>query len=241
MSILSAALLNIRSISEHILPAQPCFLCGALSHEGLCCAGCNAELPRLGASHCPICALPTNAGEVCGQCLQHPPHFDHTVAAFSYSFPVNQLLKALKFHERLELVNFLADELTKSIACVPDAVVAMPLHPSRLRGRGFNQSQLLAARIAARLKVPLLADVCHRVRDTAPQSSLPLKEREKNMRNVFTVTLSDQWQGKHMAIVDDVMTSAASMGELANAFKKAGARSVTACVIARTLPHNHDN
>jgi ComF family protein len=163
------------------------------------------------------------------------------VAAFSYSFPVSQLVKALKFHARLELANFLADELAQRMDSVPDAIVAMPLHPARLRVRGFNQSQLLAVRLARRLDVPLWTGVCHRVRDTPPQSSLPLKERGKNMRQAFAVTMDEKLRAKHIAIVDDVMTSAASMGELANALKKAGATTVTACVVARTLPHNHDS
>ena len=185
-----------------------------------------------------MCALPTLAGETCGRCLQYPPQFDRTIAAFSYSFPINQLIKALKFHDQLVLVNFLADELVTHIDVMPDAVIAMPLHPTRLRSRGFNQSQLLAARVASKLKVPLESELCRRVRDTPPQSSLPLKERDKNMRQAFGVADGERIRGKHIAIVDDVMTSAASMEELAKVLKKAGATSVTACVVARTMPHH---
>ena len=241
LSILSTAFMNIRASLEHILPAQPCLLCGALSHDGICCAACRAELPRLSSAHCPTCALPTLAGETCGKCLRHPPHFDHTIAAFSYSFPISQLVKALKFREQLLLVNFLADELVTRIAVTPDMIVAMPLHPTRMRSRGYNQSQLLAERIASRMKVMLGSDVCHRVRDTPPQSSLPLKERDKNMRQAFSVSHPETIRGKHIAIVDDVMTSSASMEELAKILKKAGAVTVTACVVARTMPHNHDS
>ncbi len=241
MSILSPIFLNIRSGLERLLPAQPCLLCATMNHDSLCCAACDAELPRLTVAHCPICALPTHAGEVCGQCLKQPPHFDHTVAAFSYRFPVNQLIKALKFHERLILVNFLADELAPHIAARADCIIAMPLHPSRLRERGFNQSQLLAARIAKRLNIPLLTDVCQRVRDTPPQSSLPWKERDKNMRHAFAVSPGAPVRGKHIAIVDDVMTTGASMGELARALKQAGANEVSAWVVARTLPHHEGN
>lgn len=187
-----------------------------------------------------MCALPTPAGETCGKCLQYPPQFDRTIAAFSYDFPINQLVKALKFHDRLVLVNFLADALVTHIDVMPDVVIAMPLHPIRLRSRGYNQSQLLAARVAAQLKVTLGSELCHRVRDTPPQSSLPLKERDKNMRQAFAITDGERVRGKHIAIVDDVMTSSASMEELAKVLKEAGATSVTACVVARTMPHNHD-
>jgi len=239
LSILSQHLLNIGSKFGRLLPAQPCFLCGALNRDGLCCKACNAELPRLSTAHCPSCALPTPAGEVCGRCLQHPPAFDHTVAAFSYSFPVDQLIKALKFHERLILVDFLADELASHITTKPDCIIAVPLHPTRLRERGFNQSQLLATRISNRLDISFLTDACQRVRDTPPQSSLPWKERDKNIRAAFC--MCSDVHGKHVAIVDDVMTTGASLGELAHTLKQAGAREVSAWVVARTLPHHERN
>ncbi len=237
MSILSHHLLNIGSKFGRLLPAQPCLLCGALSWDGLCCKACNSELPRLSAAHCPSCALPTPTGEVCGRCLQHPPAFDHAVAAFSYSFPIDQLIKALKFHERLILIDFLADELASRTTIKPDYLIAIPLHPTRLRERGFNQSQLLAARISKRLGIPLLTEACQRVRDTPPQSSLPWKERDKNMRDAFAVSSSADFVDSHVAIVDDVMTTGASLGELARTLKKAGAREVSVWVVARTLPH----
>ena len=238
LSILSHHLLNISAKFVQLLPAQPCLLCGGASHEGLCCAACNAELPRLTREHCPICARPTPAGSVCGQCLKQPPSFDHTVAAFSYNFPIDKLIQSLKFHERLVLVNHLADSLADRVNTKPDFLLALPLHPARLRERGFNQSMLLARRISRRLDIPLLKDVCERVRNTTPQSSLPWKERDKNMRQAFTCKLDDRVRGKHVAIVDDVMTTGASMGELAQALKLAGVNEVSAWVVARTLPHD---
>ncbi len=238
LSILSHHLLNISAKFMQMLPAQPCLLCGGASHAGLCCAACDAELPRLTREHCPICALPTLAGSVCGECLKRPPKFDHTVAAFSYNFPVDKLIQSLKFHERLVLVNHLADSLVKRVNTEPDWLLAMPLHPARLRERGFNQSLLLARRISHRLGIPLLKDVCKRVRNTAPQSSLPWKERDKNMRQAFTCKPDNRVRGRHVAIVDDVMTTGASMGELAQALKVAGVNEVSAWVVARTLPHD---
>ena len=164
--------------------------------------------------------------------------FDHTVAAYSYSFPLDKLIQALKFREHLILVDFLADALARRVLTQPNYIVAMPLHPVRLRERGFNQSLLLARRIARRLDIPLLADLCERVRNTPPQSSLPWKERDKNMRQAFNCKERDDLRGKHIAIVDDVMTTGASTGELARALKLAGAREVSVWVVARTLPHH---
>lgn len=241
MSILSHHLLNIGSKLRQLLPAQPCLLCGGMSRDGLCCAPCNAELPRHTQPHCPRCALPTPHAEVCGRCLKHPPHFDYAVAAFSYSFPANQLIKALKFNEQLILVNFLADELALRVIQRPDFLLALPLHPLRLRARGFNQSQLLAQRISTKLGIPILSPGCLRTRDTAPQSSLPWKERDKNMRHAFSLAPQIEVAGKHIAIVDDVMTTGASVGELAATLKQAGATKVGVCVVARTLPHHDGN
>lgn len=237
LSILSAAIVNIGPRIGRLAPAQPCFLCGVMNHEGLCCEACLADLAQLHPHHCPVCALPTIGAEVCGRCLQHPPRFDLTAAAFSYCFPVSELIKALKFRESLILVNFLADALAQRIVSLPDAVIAMPLHPLRIRERGFNQSHLLAQRIAKQLGLQLLSGVCHRVRDTAPQSSLPWKERDKNMRNAFSISTNQCFDGRHIAIVDDVMTTGSSVNELAGALKMAGACKVSIWVVARTLPH----
>jgi ComF family protein len=238
LSILSHRLFDIGLKIARLLPAQPCVLCGAESHAGLCCAPCSADLPRLSAQHCPVCALPTLDGSVCGACLRQPPPFDHTVAAFSYSFPLDKLIQALKFREHLILVDYLADALAQNITLFPDCIVALPLHPSRLRERGFNQSLLLARRIARKLDIPLLANACERIRNTPPQSSLPWKERDKNMRQAFGCRVDSEVRGRHVAIVDDVMTSGASTGELARALKQAGAREVSVWVVARTLPHS---
>lgn len=239
MSILSHRLFDISLKIARLLPAQPCVLCGAESHAGLCCAACSADLPRLAAQHCPVCALPSPDGGVCGECLQQQPPFEHTVAAFTYSFPLDKLIQALKFREHLILVDFFADALAQLVTIRADCIVALPLHPDRLRERGFNQSLLLARRIARQLDIPLLANACTRVRNTPPQSSLPWKERDKNMRQAFNCAADAGVNGKHVAIVDDVMTTGASTGELARALKQAGASEVSVWVVARTLPHNH--
>ena len=217
------------------MPAQPCLLCGAMSRHGAWCAACDASLPILPASRCPICALPTPAATPCGNCLKKPPPFDHTVAAYAYGFPLDKMLQALKFHEHLYLAPALADKLAACVTKRPDSIVAMPLHPLRLKQRGHNQSLEIARRISSRLDVPLLAGTCQRVRDTPPQSTLKWKARGKNMHQAFQVTTD--LTGLHVAMVDDVMTSGASFRALAQALRRAGAREISAWVVARTLPH----
>ena len=235
MSILTGNFLNIRTKLWQALPAQPCLLCGTFNHNGAWCKACDSSLPYLTAPHCPLCALPTLNGDICGRCLKRMPQFDRTLAVFAYSFPLDKLVQALKFGERLMLVDGLADSLAQRVEVRPDCIIAMPLHPSRLRERGFNQSTELARRVANILNIPLLPHACQRVRDTPPQSALKWKERGKNMRKAFICT--QDLSGKHVAVVDDVMTSGASLNEVAVALRSAGAHEVSAWVIARTLPH----
>ncbi|MBA3023372.1 MAG: ComF family protein [Sideroxydans sp.] len=237
MSILTAKLLNIRPYIARQLPAQPCFLCGASSHDGLCCAACVGDLPHHAGPSCSVCAAPLPSGGVCGRCLQHPPAYTRTIAAFRYEFPLDGLIKALKFDEQLILANFLADTLAARISSRPDCLLALPLHPARLRERGFNQSQLLASRIAAVLQLPSLTAAASRVRDTPPQSTLPWRSRSSNMRKAFALSPGLDVRDKHIAIVDDVMTSGASIDALAQLLLDAGARQVSAWVVARTVPH----
>jgi ComF family protein len=238
LSILSAHFLNIRTGIKQFLPAQPCVLCCTMSHDGLWCAACDATLPYFDVPHCPVCALPTPGGEVCGHCLTQPPLFSRTTAVFGYSFPLDKLIQGMKYGEQLALAHAFAKKLVQRIdrSCLPDYVIAMPLHPAKLRERGFNQSLLLAATVARELKIELLPNTCQRVRDTPPQSNLPWKERKKNMRNAFFCNMD--LTGKRVALVDDVLTTGASLNALAAAAAKKGAIQISAWVVARTLPHS---
>ena len=209
-----------------------------MSHAGLWCAACDRALPYLEAAHCPTCALPTPGGEVCGQCLKYPPEFDRATAVFGYAFPLDKLIHAMKYGEQLALAHAFAEKLERRIDknSLPDCVIPMPLHPAKLRERGFNQSQLLAARITRELGLELLPHACRRVRDTPPQSALPWKERKKNMRDAFCCDAD--LTGRRVALVDDVLTTGASLNALAEAVQKRGAVEISAWVVARTLPHS---
>ena len=236
MSIFSGALLNIGSKIGQLLPAQPCVLCGRMNHDGQWCAACDRALVHLAEPRCPSCALPTPTGEPCDHCLRHPPLFDHATAVYAYAYPLDRLVQAMKYRERLALADAFAERLVQRIDRLPDRVIAMPLHPAKLRERGFNQSMLLAAAIARTLDIELLPQACRRVRDTPPQSALPWKEREKNMREAFCCDAD--LGGLHVALVDDVLTTGASLNALAAAVRKRGAAEVSVWVVARTLPHH---
>lgn len=232
MSIFGRHILNISTGLQRLLPAQPCLLCGAFSRDGLWCAACDTALPQFTTAICPVCALPTPGGEVCGHCLKRPPHFERTIAAFGYAFPVDRMIQALKYGERLALAPAFAERLAQRIEHPPDLILPMPLHPLRLRERGFNQSLELARNLARKLERPLLIDAAQRVRDTAPQAGLRWKERKRNMRDAFACNMA--LRGQHVAMVDDVMTSGATLDELARTLRRAGAGEISAWVVART-------
>ena len=223
-----------------MLPSQPCVQCGVMSQDGLWCGACDAALPYFNTAHCPICALPTPRSEVCGHCLAQPPLFARTTAMFGYSFPLDKLIQGMKYGEQLALAHAFAKKLAQRIDKnhLPDYLIAMPLHPAKLRERGFNQSLLLAATLARELKLKLLPHACQRVRDTPPQSALPWKERKKNVRNAFSCNIN--LSGKRVVLVDDVLTTGASLNALAEAVSKKGAIEISAWVVARTLPRSGD-
>lgn len=212
--------------------APRCLLCGAAAgYDGLC-DGCRTELPWLDAAGCEICAHPLPAAGLCGRCLADPPHYDRVIAACRYAFPLDALIHSYKYGGRLAAAAALAGLLDGRITRKPDLIVPVPLTPQRLRERGFNQALEIARLLGKSLGVAVDAGLCIKTRDTAPQSTLPWKTRRKNIRGAFVV-LGDL-EGRHVAVVDDVLTTGATLGELARNLKRAGAASVTGYVIART-------
>jgi ComF family protein len=222
----------MRALTALALP-QDCFLCAAPAGEPLLCAACRADLPHLPDALCPVCAMPSPAGSVCGACLKDPPHFDLTRAAFAYEFPLDRIVQALKYQATLAVAPFLGAALAACGAGDADLIVPMPLHPSRLRERGFNQALEITRTLARACNIPMDWRACERSHDTAPQASLPWSERRRNVRGAFQCRVS--LTGRRIAVVDDVMTTGATLDEFARVLKKAGAASVMNLVVARTL------
>lgn len=225
---------NIRSIVDRLLP-HTCLLCGAASGPQRLCAGCDADLPRHAMAQCPVCATPTPRGEVCGHCLKRPPAFDHSLAAFTYAYPLDRLIPALKYGTRLAIVPVLGDALAAAAAeRTVDAVVPMPMHAARLYTRGFNVASEIARVVARRRRIALDTHTCRRIRDTPPQVSLAYAERRRNMRGAFAC--GPGLAGRRIALIDDVMTTGTSLDALARCLKDAKAAWVECWVVARTLP-----
>ncbi|MGZ8202049.1 MAG: double zinc ribbon domain-containing protein [Burkholderiales bacterium] len=217
---------------QRALPAH-CVLCGAASPPERLCIPCDAALPRLPARRCAVCALPLPSGEVCGACITHPPKFDTVTAAFAYAFPIDALIRKYKYGAGLTFAPVLAALLARTPCPDVDALIPMPLAPGRLRERGFNQAQEMA-RIAGGLRrMPVLARACRKVSETPPQAALPWDARARNVRGTFVCDAD--MAGRRVAVVDDVMTTGATVNELSRVLKRAGAQSVHVWVLARTL------
>jgi len=172
--------------------------------------------------------------ETCGACLRRPPEFDAALAAFEYRFPVDRLVQRFKFAGDLAVGRWLAQRLA-AIACPrPDLVVVPPLAPARLRTRGFNQALEIARVVGAATGAPVDARAIAKTRETSPQPGLGGRARRQNLRGAFGVVRP--MAGLHVAIVDDVMTTGATLESAATALLQAGAARVDAWVVARTLP-----
>jgi ComF family protein len=218
------------------LPAR-CALCGAWPSRPLCEA-CVTELapPR---PRCRRCALPVPAGvTLCGACVREAPPLDACVAAVDYDWPWSDVVAQFKFGAR----NGWAHEMAALMRAAPWAeplleqatlLLPMPLSPARLRERGYNQAWLLARTLDRRRAD---ASLLLRVRDTTAQSALPRAERQRNVRGAFAVEplRLRELLNQQVLLVDDVMTSGASLFEAARTLRAAGAAGVSALVFGRT-------
>ena len=229
----------LRRLEGLLLPHR-CLLCGAVGEDGMdICQGCGQDLPW-NRRPCQRCANPLPPGtrtQLCGDCQsgRTPKGFDQIMAPLLYDFPVDRLILALKFQHELAPGRLLGSLCAHALATEgierPQGLVPVPLHPARWRQRGFNQAVELARPLSRQLGVPILTRGLKRQRSARPQSELPLDQRRRNVHGLFRVSGPVP---NHVAIVDDVVTSASTVAELAQALKQAGASRVDVWAIART-------
>jgi ComF family protein len=177
----------------------------------------------------------------CGQCLRAPLDIDACLAAVPYHYPWDQVISQFKFRHQPGWAGTLAtimlnDLHIREALAQADSVIPMPLAAQRLRERGFNQAHELARHLAPD---KVHTDLLHRTRETVSQATLPLDQRHKNLKDAFAIsTAADRaLQGKHLLLVDDVMTSGATLNAAARALRGAGVAQITGLVFART---DHD-
>lgn len=224
--------LRLTRLLDRLWPAH-CLVCGEADDHALCTT-CARALPW-NRSACQHCGLPLPLPAVaCGHCQRRPPPLTETRAVFRYEAPLDRLLPRLKFHRDLAAGRLCGELMATALADAerPDALIPLPLHYKRLRGRGFDQTLELARPLARSLRLPLLDDALLRVRETAPQSRLDAPARHRNLRRAFAVRPGAALPA-HVALVDDVMTTGATLHAAAHALLRAGATRVDAWVCAR--------
>ena len=224
---------------DHLAP-RACALCGAGLAPGAfpgLCGGCLQAMPGARRVRCARCALPVQGA--CLACAEADPPFDRALAAADYAPPLDRLVTSMKFGRQLGLARPLGEVLAASWLGAPDAppldcLVPVPLSASRLAQRGFNQALEMARSMAASVRAPLpvMPFGLRRLRDTPPQTGLSLVERRHNLAGAFSS--GARFDGLHVGLVDDVMTSGSTLTESARILKAAGACSVVALVVART-------
>lgn len=217
------------------LLGSACALCGSSAAASVVCNDCEQDLPRTPAECCPQCGVKSAGNAICGTCLKHTPAFDETRYAFLYDFPFDRLLHRYKYGGELALASWLGRALLQRVqnAVRPDVLLVAPLSQQRLRERGFNQAVEIAKPLARTLGVTIDTQAIAKVRHTEAQAALPFDQRRRNVRGAFAA--SRAMKGQRVAIVDDVMTTGATLNELAQVAKSAGATHVSAWVVARTL------
>ncbi len=229
------SLLDKLHVFQWIFP-YTCLLCSQKSDRTLdLCSACENDLPGI-TSVCQQCGTPISETTMrCGKCLKTPPAFDRLIAPFSYEPPIQRLIIDLKFHHQLVNAKILGSLLAKRLSDIekPDIIIPVPLHKKRLRERGFNQALEIAKPIAKHLNLPLDRLSCMRIRHTEPQSLTPAKLKHKNVKRAFEI--SQNFSGKHIAIIDDVVTSGHTVNELARTLKKAGAKKIDVWCCAKTI------
>jgi ComF family protein len=230
---------NWPEIIQNWMFPPTCTLCGDPGAAGLdLCAACAAALPRLAAT-CPLCGLPLTATDIgaCGICQKTPPPFDSLQSAFAYEEPVRFLIQSLKFGAHYPHARLLGSLLAGSVATAgspPEVIIPVPLHPLRYRERGFNQALEISRTVSEKTGIAVDFTCCHRLRETGSQTRLTARSRRKNVRNAFG-THDKRIPYRHVAILDDVVTTAATVGALAATLRRAGAERIDVWACARAL------
>ncbi|WP_248740019.1 ComF family protein [Pseudomonas sp. MWU12-2029] len=219
-----------------------CLICDEPAEtETPLCVACETDLPWLG-DQCMTCALPLPAaGLTCGGCLKDPPAFEQVVAPWPYGFPVDSLITRFKHNAKWPFGRLLGEVLGQFLQHRfdeglprPDALLPVPLANKRLRQRGFNQAAMLARWLGKQLDLPCEENALRRIQDTSAQQALDAKARKRNLRNAFDLLPDAHVQGRHLALVDDVLTTGATAQALARLLVDAGAARVDVYCLART-------
>ena len=215
-----------------------CVGCG--KGRGFLCPECHGKLPRLVPPLCPHCGRPQASGIVCPSCWQRKTEIDGIRSLFRFDEVIRTAIHELKYRNLKAISPCLAELLADYVRSNPlpgEALVGVPLHPRRLRERGYNQSSLLARELSRRIDLPVIEDCLIRVKQAQPQvRAVDVEERRRNVADAF-VCRDEKVSGKRIILIDDVCTSGATLESCAAALKNKGATSVWGLTLAREI-HN---
>jgi ComF family protein len=235
---------TIFDLAELLWPSR-CVACGAKipvadsdAPASLFCKLCGESLLPIVSPRCPRCALAFEGrgpDHLCGECLAEAPAFQEAVALFQYGEAAADAVMRLKYGQMPHLAAPLGKALLHGVRQLSpaDFVVPVPLHRKRLIHRGFNQSALLARPVARALGLPLKGNIVCRTRETVPQTGLSRDERKKNLLGAFEIRRQRSIAGKRILLIDDVITTGATVRELSRVLVRAGAESVRVAAVAR--------
>ncbi|MFK5984399.1 MAG: ComF family protein [Pseudomonadota bacterium] len=233
----------IQFFKSEFLSGQ-CFLCKKQADiQSSLCASCCSQLPK-NNSCCSICANPLNSEQlnsalICASCQQKTPRFDRVFSPFLYQHKMIELIPAFKYHAKLFLGKTLAKLFIQQYSNqaishdLPELIIPVPLHIKRLKHRGFNQSSELANYFSQQWGIKIDDQLVERIKITHTQKGLTLKQRKNNLKNAFRLVAGKKLNNKHVVIVDDVITTANTVNEIARVLKQAGASRVDVWTIAR--------
>lgn len=230
----------LKALLDIVFPPV-CLLCTGRSLKKGFCEGCGAlvEKERIASPICTVCGIPflsaSGIDHACGRCVDEPPSFISARSAFVYEGRVLDAIHKFKYGGDTSLAGPLASLIRHShFAQGFSVVVPVPLHPGRLKQRGFNQSLLIARELSRECRLPLAYNRLRRARDTNQQVGLKAAERKKNVLGAFTLDDAGFFRGKKVLLVDDVITTGATLNECAKVLKRSGAE-VAALTVARAV------
>lgn len=242
----SATGFHLHSLLSLILPAR-CHTCRRYLRDEAnpsFCRGCWETVSLIDGPCCPRCGKPFasaaavlhSPGHLCGDCRERLPHFDRAVAAGWYEGVLAEAIHLFKYRGKTLLARPLGALLLNAMERLPkvDGLVPVPLHPSRLREREFNQALLLCDFVKDQSGLPVLPDGLERIRETPPQIGLAHSDRRGNVRRAFVSKRPERIEGRRIALIDDVLTTGATVNDCARALKRAGAEQVYVMTVART-------
>ncbi|MBI2785841.1 MAG: ComF family protein [Legionella longbeachae] len=228
---------KIWSLTQSLRLSSICSLCNQFHNSRMAvCSQCIELLTPLGPA-CQHCAYPLADTQylVCGRCIKKTPHFDRAMIQYTFEEPLRSLLHLFKYHNGLYLGSFLCHLMMQTVRNyekMPECLIPVPMHPQRIKLRGFNQAAILALSLAKKLQLPCDLSSCQKILNTAAQASLDGEQRQKNLRHAFkTKRISFQ----HVAIIDDLLTTGRTANELAFTLKKSGVKQVDVWCCARTV------